>query len=714
MRRGPVHGDRGTILLVVVFVATAIAGLAAISAARVVTAHRTQRVQEDGARALNDAYGQIHVALNVVNHSGYDDDNHNLELRKAMDSPVPDAADQARWLRDPDGVVHGEIPGTDVRVYRGRDYLMRIQKLKGEPIVDVDPLGASDSYFVLEALGRSGDRFQLVSALVRETEPFSSYVFFQNKHTLGVSGSPRGLLHGNTDIAFYFPNGKYMDSVSSVGGFDFRAGATEANTTLRNANGAASPIELSTVDFEKLHSQSNHYQGLPGLDAEIKFFADGKVRITPYTQPYYDKVIEDFTWNKLTGYEEVTVVELQDVQVGTTTEERTRRVVIDWTTETYTVAVPVYEEHTVEKTRQVPIYDTRTVTKTRLVRVFVPYETEGGAGGGTIGDNGEGVLGEYVWVEESYEVTETYVARYETETYTAIERVQIGTTPEERTRQAPTYGDETYTVEVPVYEQREVEVTKQVPIYKEMTSHSERLVYMPPVALGDQHVWVKDEPGMIYVDGRITKIEGDLNGRLTIVGNEQIRITGDIRYVDDDGDTVMLNGKDTSETYQRNPDYEGNSVLGIIARDDIEFTWNMPDNAEVNATLMSVEGRVGADGLHVDEAGNVHLDSDKLRKKEMNDEEYTIEDAYDKSGTYQTKPFIKDSLRRLGGIISNERIVETYIKARGDGTAGVGAGFRQGSMRYDFNLMHNPPPNFVELPRPVVTAFVPMLFVRDD
>ena len=58
--------------------------------------------------------------------------------------------------------------------------------------------------------------------------------------------------------------------------------------------------------------------------------------------------------------------------------------------------------------------------------------------------------------------------------------------------------------------------------------------------------------------------------------------------------------------------------------------------------------------------------------------------------------------------------METFIKARKDGTAYVDSGFKRGSMRYDFNLMHNPPPNFVELPRPVVTAFVPMLFVRDD
>ena len=49
-----------------------------------------------------------------------------------------------------------------------------------------------------------------------------------------------------------------------------------------------------------------------------------------------------------------------------------------------------------------------------------------------------------------------------------------------------------------------------------------------------------------------------------------------------------------------------------------------------------------------------------------------------------------------------------------DGTAYVDAGFKRGSMRYDFNLRFNPPPNFVEIPRPAVAAFVPVFFNRDD
>jgi hypothetical protein len=378
------------------------------------------------------------------------------------------------------------------------------------------------------------------------------------------------------------------------------------------------------------------------------------------------------------------------------------------------VAVPIYEDQEVTRTRQVPIYETQTVTKTRWIKVFVPYETEGDpAGGTTVGDSGEGVLGEYVWVEEQYQTEEQVLVGYTEETYTVIEQVQVGETTEERTREVPIYETETYTVEVPVYETQEVQVTEEVPIYKEITKTKQQWVYQPPVALGYDHVWVGDSPSTVYIDGRITSLEGDLNGSLTIVGNEKVRITGDIRYVDDSGQTTMLNGNSVTEPYERNPDYTGDSVLGVIARDDILLTWKMPDRAEVNATLMSVEGRVGTDGIWIDADGNPVKDSWSARKQLLTAEEYQTELNYDKSGTYRARPFVKDSLRRLGGIISNDRIVETFIRARSDGTAYVDAGFKRGAMRYDYNLNFNPPPNFVEIPRPVLAYFAPILFVRD-
>ncbi len=76
--------ERGTLLLVVLFLSTAIAALAAITSGRVVAEIRYQRVLEDETRAYNHAYAQIHMAMNVVNNSEYDEMNHNLSIAASM------------------------------------------------------------------------------------------------------------------------------------------------------------------------------------------------------------------------------------------------------------------------------------------------------------------------------------------------------------------------------------------------------------------------------------------------------------------------------------------------------------------------------------------------------------------------------------------------------------------------------------------------------
>ncbi len=254
----------------------------------------------------------------------------------------------------------------------------------------------------------------------------------------------------------------------------------------------------------------------------------------------------------------------------------------------------------------------------------------------------------------------------------------------------------------------------EVPIYETKTYTNTHTYYQPPVALGQKLLWVNDTNGTIFIDGRIVSMEGELNGRVTVVSTDKVRITGDIKYIDDQGDTAMLNGGNPALPYSRNTEYEGNSVLGVIAKDDVVFTWDMPDNAEINATLLSVEGRVGMDGIWLDANGEPYQDSWRTRRKLLTKEEMTIEDLYDRSGTYRTRPFVKNSMRRIGGLISDDRIMETYIRTRGDGTAYVAAGFKRGAMRFDFNLLHNPPPNFVEVPRPVLAYFAPVFAVRAD
>ena len=49
-----------------------------------VQATRGQTVMESETRAFNSAYAQIHMAMNVVNNSAYDELNHNLVLQDAV------------------------------------------------------------------------------------------------------------------------------------------------------------------------------------------------------------------------------------------------------------------------------------------------------------------------------------------------------------------------------------------------------------------------------------------------------------------------------------------------------------------------------------------------------------------------------------------------------------------------------------------------------
>jgi hypothetical protein len=733
--------ERGSILFAVLFLAAAIGALAALSSSRVVMETRQQSVLEHEAVALTDAYAQLQLAMNVVNTSPYTDDNRNIELLEAMNGEFggtvagdPDAAEP--WLRDPGEVLHGKVRGTDVRVYLGRDYIQRLAVLKGEEPTEIDPYGRSHSYYVLEAVGRAGSTVRLVSALVRENEPFSSFVFFQNRHTLGVSGAPRGLIHTNGTLAFYFPNGSYVDSVSAVAGFQFEAGAAPENTSIASGNPEATPINLQRVDFEALKAKSQLYVGTAGLDAEIDFYADGRVKIKAYTPPRYEDVERSWTGDVLVGWTTETMPVTQSVQVDTIQEDRTRQIITGYETVTYYVDVPVYEEQVVErsrlepiyedqqveKTRQVPIYELQTVTKTRWVQVFVPYDAE--AGGGTAVGGDGGVAGEYQWVEEEYESQENVVVGYTTETYYETEQVQVGTTTvrwqetvqvevgtvqEERTRDDPIYGTETYYVDVPVYEDQEVMVDQDVPVYEKRTYTWTERVFFGPEFVDETYVDLADNANMIYVDGRVTKLDGDLKGRLTLVANEKVRITGSIRYVDDAGESAMLNGRDYTKPYVRNPEYTGDSVLGVIARDDILFTRDLPSQTEVNATLLSAFGRVGIDGFAITDTGEPTKDylyglTAAEREKEK---------GYNQT-RYPTRRFRKESVRRIGGIISNERILETYIRPRSDGTSYVDAGFKRGSMRFDYNLLFNPPPNFVEVPRPVQISVAPVYFMRDD
>jgi hypothetical protein len=768
------RGERGTILLVVVFIATAVAGLAAISAARVVTETKRQRSLEDETRAISSAYAQINMAMNVVNNAEYDLMNHNLELRAAIDGlyggtaselqtvttteapPSPGGEESGylseetkegeekvlEWLQDPDGTIkYGFIRGTNVRVYHARDYLKRLHRLKtGETSVpDFDPSSQSDGYFVLEAAGRSGGVVRLVSSLIRETQPFSAYVFFQNRGVLGISGAPKGLVHSNEKIAFYFPEGDYRDAVSAVDGFEWMAGAEPGNTLLKNANGAAKPINLEDVDFAELRAaadpdnpDSEHglFVGPAGLDADIQMQTNGNVKIVLKTQPHFDTVTKT-KW-------------VADGQVPV--EVPTYEWVDDLDRDPYKVKVFDHWEYsggyvqvqvgTTQETYMatVPVYEWQTVTKYRSEKVWVSYSDTDAGGGTTVGGGGTGELGEWQWISVPYETQE---------------QVQVGTTQVEKTRTVPVYEEqwsETAT-RTAVYRWEERYYKKQVETgtttqwqttyaeveYEEEVFVGSRNVGVEQVALGMESGSTQLKKGVIYIDGRVRALDGNLLGRLTIVSTDTVRVTGDIQYVDPTGETAMLNGKNSSEPYVPNPAYWEDyreayrssppvSVLGVIAKEDVVFAREMPSSSEINGSLMSVEGRVGIDGFWADDgSGELYkdwykrsTDSYPTREKYLDPERQEKERAYDKDGFMKTRTFKYNSLRRLGGIISNNRVMETYVRAdRKTGMSLVDAGFARGRMMFDMNLRFNPPPNFIEIPMPEVRSFLPIHIVRE-
>jgi hypothetical protein len=743
--------ERGSaVLVVVLYIAVAIAALSFVSSSRVVAETNAQGVLEGESRALNAAFAQIHLAMNVVTNSAYDGQNRNLELRAAVAGDnggtvagatqteplyTTEAEETAygsvAWLDSTVDPPYGFLVGTNVRVYAARDYVQRIQRLRDTTIAPVDPTGLSDSYFVLEAAGRNGDVVRLVSALVRENEPFSSFVFFQNRGTLGISGAPRGLIHANESIDFYFPDGLYQDDVSSVEGFGFQAGATPDNTSLMNANPEARRIDLAAVDFEDLKSKADFFVGQDGLDAEILFTADGQARIQEFTPPYFEMVTQSRTDETeelvKVGEQEVTYEEevidhwidedywtTEQVQIGENIEDRTRDVEVQVGTEE------------VVHTRTEPIYEWQTVTRYRSVQVWVPYNS-GADGGTSVGGGGAGELGEYEWVQEPYDSDEQVQVGEEIIEYTVTEPVFETVTEDYtvtvpvfedqdvlKTRQIPVYVTVTQTRMEDIYEWQEVEKEIQVNDYEPVTTTWDEEVWNPPTLVDTTYVQLSGtDGGMIYIDGRITSMEGELQGRLTVVGNEKIRVTGNIQYVDDDGDTAMLNGTDYREVYERNPDYDARNVLGVIARDDIVFTHELPSSTELTGTFLAAQGRVGIDAFWADSTGELHPDSESNRETYLTAEQREKERAYDRHSDYKTMPFVKNSLRRTGGLISNNRIMETYVTME-DGSSQVTAGFKRGNMKFDISLLHNPPPNFVVVPRPVLTYYAPVLAVRDD
>jgi len=195
-------------------------------------------------RAYRQAMGQLELAKAIINGSGFAGTN-NIAVATARASNPP------------------VIPGTGVFVE------------------DAGPA----RWYRLVSTGEYNRETAATTAFVRDGTPYVSYNYYVEEHPLGISGRPRGKLHTNEEMNFYFPDGYYDGYVTAVDGFDYQAGATIANTTLAGGSNSAEVAKdlLDTIDFAALAAQAAVVTPVD-LEADVTLL-DANVRIDLYTKP---------------------------------------------------------------------------------------------------------------------------------------------------------------------------------------------------------------------------------------------------------------------------------------------------------------------------------------------------------------------------------------------------------------------------------------------
>lgn len=204
-------------------------------------------------------------------------------------------------------------------------------------------------------------------------------------------------------------------------------------------------------------------------------------------------------------------------------------------------------------------------------------------------------------------------------------------------------------------------VPELVPIYETQTTTE----YVSQTVAGAfVETVMRPADGIVYFPGTVRKLFGQLNGRLSLVTESSLKISGNIQYVDDDGDFAQLNGVNPAAgDYLPNPEFDRNHALGVIAQGDILYARAAPTNLEINAALVSTTGKISMEGISIDADGKPS-----------------------KVGATS----LKSSLRRLGSILSAKRPVATLL----DNGGTVIHGFQTGSSLYDAGALVDPPPGF--------------------
>lgn len=660
---------RGTVLIVSLVFMVVIASFVTLFLAMTAAQAKTNSRQFERLQALYEAYGELEIARVLISDSDYNQAGENMVVVKALSS--------------------GVVPGTQVKL---------------APMSDQ----GDGSWYMLtaECDYNDGQDQRVVSRIFRDRDYYSSYNMFVSADPVGIAGAPVGPIHTNKQLQFYFPNGLYKYALTSVEGAIFRAGASEENTNvvgLLNTEADRIDLDLEGGRFgiETLKQKVKPDYNFPAdRDVKIALERVGKEQYLSFdimTQPRIDYEPRQV----LTGYKKVNPREEEyevEEQVLAGHEIKTRdKTVYKKVTENVVVQKPVYRNETIsvdkavwvkeQRTRQVPVYVDQVKTKMVEKKVWVEDELDLSGGTAIGGDGGSVGHWEKQWVEKTY--TESVFSHYRDETYdkwiishyekkpktiqvvdhyVSVEKLQTRKVKEIVTEEyeAPIYKTVTKAKTRTIYDKEPVYKTVQDPVYVKRQLVEKKRLPVP-------------ENGVVYAAGNIISLKGDVVGNLSIATEGKIDITGDIRYRDAEGDTAYLNGKEVDLPYEPNPDYENNAVLGLIARDDIIYTNEVPNKFEINASLLSITGRVGIDGVELNNDGEIKR-SNRIR---------------DEFGRRTKEVFRKKSIRRLGGITSNRRPVDTVV-AKGR----VKSGFRSGKSAFDTVILACPPPFYMAMPVP--------------
>ena len=577
------------------------------------------RIDMESVRALHDANAELKLAQIVIERSPYLN-GRNQVIQNGLAS------------------LNQEIEGTFVTV---------------EPLT-----GSGGTWFKLTAAVDYAENYQrVVSQTVREIDFFSSFNLFVDEHPVGISGSPVGAIHSNKKVLFYFPDGYYRDSVTAVEGAEMRAGATTENTDLIGPHDfGVDPISLSSV----LGGLDTYFGGFrDDTDPSLRFAADVGVKLDfkrlNGNEQWVDVETWSLPWTEVVQEEYVESID----RINEREEEYTYEETIVTGTEEYDVEVDVIDYYDTELVWvDVPRYREEERTRTVTERVWVT----GGSGGTSVGGDGASAgHWEYRDVEETYtvQILEGY-DRVQQEQRTPVYKTVTETRTRNITETVERTGTRTVWDEIPIMGTRD------------------RTVYHPPELQSSQVLQVP-ENALLYTAGSVWSVEGEIVGRVTVASEGSIKITDDLQYEDSDGDKAYLNGKEPWNDYEPNTDYDGSATLGLIARNDVIYSRDLPYRVEINASMTAATGRVGLEGVVLDEVGEVT----------------GYNQFVDAFGRSVSDNFLNESIRRLGGITSAKRPVETVID---DGA--IAAGFQMGNSVFDSGLVAGPPPRYLSYEEP--------------